>query len=63
VDRQRRCELLFAFEEQEPQFLEELDRVFYERVDALGSVPEEDVTALELAFIRSNRAEQVGAYP
>jgi hypothetical protein len=61
VDRQRRCELLFAFEEREPQFLEALDRLFYERVDALGSVPEEDLTALQLAFMRSHRAERVCA--
>jgi hypothetical protein len=36
VDRQKRCDLLFAFEERDPQFLEELDQIFYKRVDALG---------------------------
>jgi hypothetical protein len=61
VDRQKRCELLFAFEEREPQFLEELSREFYKRVDALGSVPEEDLTALQLAFMQAHRAERVRA--
>ena len=59
VDRQKRCELLFAFEERDPQFLEELDRVFYKRVDALGSIPEEDLTALELAFMRAHSSDPV----
>jgi hypothetical protein len=27
VDRQKRCDLLFAFEERDSQFLEELDQV------------------------------------
>jgi hypothetical protein len=63
VEQQRRCELLFAFEEREPEFLEELDRLFYERVDGLGAVPEEDLTALQLAFLRSHRAERVCAEP
>lgn len=59
VDRQKRCEILFAFEERDPQFLEELDQVFYKRVDALGSVPEEDLTALELAFMRAHGSDPV----
>ena len=59
VDRQKRCELLFAFEEGNPQFLEELDQVFYKRVDALGAVPEEDLTALELAFMRAHSSDPV----
>jgi hypothetical protein len=59
VDRQKRCELLFAFEERDPQFLEELDEIFYKRVDALGSTPEEDLTALELAFMRAHSSESV----
>jgi len=59
VDRQKRCELLFAFEERNPHFLEELDQIFYKRVDALGSVPEEDLTALELAFMRSHSSDPV----
>jgi hypothetical protein len=63
VDRQKRCELLFAFEEREPQFLEELSQEFYKRVDALGSVPEEDLTALQLAFMQAHRGERVRAEP
>jgi hypothetical protein len=61
TDRQKRCELLFAFEEREPRFLEELSQVFYKRVDALGSVPEEDLTVLQLAFMQAHRAERVHA--
>jgi hypothetical protein len=63
VDRQKRYELLFAFEEREPQLLEELSQAFYKRVDALGSVPEEDLTALQLAFMQVNQAERVHADP
>src|SRR5262249_1725655 len=59
VDRQKRCDLLFAFEERDPQFLEEIDQVFYKRVDALGSVPEEDLTALELAYMRAHSSDPV----
>jgi hypothetical protein len=61
VDRRKRCELLFAFEDRDPRFLEELSRVFYQRVDTLGPVPEEDLTALQLEFMRANRAERVRA--
>jgi hypothetical protein len=63
TDRQKRCELLFAFEEREPQFLEGLSQAFYKRVDALGSVPEEDLTALQLAFIQAHRTAQICAEP
>jgi len=63
VDRQKRCELLFAFEEREPQFLDELTDVLYKRVVAIGSVPEEDLAALQLAFMQANRAGQVHAEP
>ena len=59
MDRQKRCDLLFAFEERDPQFLEEMDQAFYKRVDALGSVPEEDLTALELAFMRIHSSDPV----
>jgi hypothetical protein len=59
VDRQKRCELLFAFEERDSQFFGELDQIFCKRVDALGGVPEEDLTALELAFMRTHGSEPV----
>jgi hypothetical protein len=59
VDRQKRCELLFAFEERNPQFLQGLDEVFYARVDALGAMPDEDLTALELAFMRTHHLDPV----
>jgi Domain of unknown function (DUF4375) len=59
VDRQKRCKFLFAFEDRDPQFLEDLDQVFYKRVDALGSAPEEDLTALELAFMRAHSSDPV----
>lgn len=61
VDRQMRCELLFAFEERQPAFFKELDKEFYQRVDALGSVPEEDLTALQRAYMQANAAEPVAA--
>jgi len=60
-DRQKGCELLFAFEADDPRFLEDLTRVFYERVDALGAVPEEDLTALELSFMRAHSSDRVAA--
>ena len=60
-DRQKRCELLFAFEERDPELLEQLSRVYYKRVDAMDSVPEEDLTALQLAFMRAHAAELVEA--
>lgn len=63
ADRQKRCELLFVFENQNPQFLEELSLVFYKRVDALGSVPDEDLTALQLAFMQAHRNDSVLAEP
>ena len=59
VDRAKRCELLFAFEKNNPGFLGALDQIFYQRVDALGAVPEEDLEALELAFIRTHRSDLV----
>jgi len=59
VDRQKRCEVLFAFEERDPQFLEDLTQIFSKRVDAIGSVPEEDLNALELAFMRAHSSESV----
>ena len=53
--------LLFAFEEGNPGFLEDLTQVFYECVDALESIPEEDLTALELAFMRAHSTARVVA--
>jgi hypothetical protein len=61
TDRQKRCALLFAFEEREPQFLDELSQVFYKRVDALGSVPDEDLNALQLEFMRAHKEDRVQA--
>jgi hypothetical protein len=63
ADRQKRCELLFAFEDRNPQFLDELSQEFYMRVDALGSVRDEDLTALQLAFMLAYQAERVLAEP
>ena len=61
VERQKRCELLFAFEERDPRFLDGLTNILYQRVVAIGSVPEENLTALELAFMREHRSENVRA--
>lgn len=63
ADRQQRCEFLFAFEERDPRFLDDLTDVLYKRVVAIGSVPEEDLTALQLAFMQAHRAELVRAEP
>ena len=63
ADREKRCKLLFAFEDRDPQFLEQLSHAFYKRVDALGWVPEEDLTALQLAFMQAHRAQLVLAEP
>ena len=51
-DREERCDLLFAFEKQNPGFLESLDRVYYRDVDALGGTPVEDVNELQVEFLR-----------
>jgi hypothetical protein len=61
ADRHKRCELLFAFEEREPQFLEGLAQVFYEQVDALGLQRRENLTELQLEFMRANSSESVSA--
>ncbi len=61
ADRQQRCELLFAFEERNPEFLEQLSKEFHQRIDALGAIPEEDLRALELEFLRANAADPVAA--
>lgn len=63
ADRQKRCELLFAFEDRNSQLLEELSQAFYMRVDALGTNREEDLAALQLTFMRAHRAERVLAEP
>src|SRR5262245_6091072 len=60
-DRVKRCDLLFAFEARDPRFLEELTQEYYKRVDALGSIPEEDLMALELAFIRTHVFDPIEA--
>src|SRR5262245_17361629 len=59
TDRKLRCELLFAFEERDPVFLEELTEVYYKRVDALGSEPEEDLTQLIIDYLRKHQSDRV----
>lgn len=59
VDRRKRCDILFAFEAREPRFLEELSQTFYKRVYALGSARDEELTELQLAFMKANRAERI----
>jgi hypothetical protein len=59
VDRKLRCELLFAFEKRDPKFLEDLTDVYYKRVDALGSVPEEDMIQLCEDYLRKHQADPV----
>jgi hypothetical protein len=56
-DREERCNVLFAFEKQSPDFLERLDQVYYRDVDALGGTPVEDVNALQVGFLRRHADE------
>jgi hypothetical protein len=58
-DRKLRCELLFAFEERDPKFLEELTDVYYKRVDALRSKPDEDLNQLIVNYLRKHQADRV----
>lgn len=58
-DHVKRRGLLFAFETREPLLLKQLTQEYYKRVDALGAVPEEDLVALKLDFIRANANEPV----
>jgi hypothetical protein len=59
TDRKLRCELLFAFERRDPRFLEDLTDVYYKRVVALGSVPEEDMIQLCEEHLRKHQADRV----
>jgi hypothetical protein len=56
-DREERCQVLFAFEKENPDFLERLDRVYYRDVDALGGTPVEDVNVLQVRFLRLHAEE------
>jgi len=51
--------LLFAFEKRDPRFLEDLTDVYCKRVDALGSVPEEDMIQLCEEYLRKHQADPV----
>jgi len=59
ADHKLRCDLLFAFEKRDPKFLEDLTDVYYKRVDALGSVPEEDMIQLCEEYLRKHQADRV----
>ena len=50
-----------TFGKREKTLLGELDQVFYRRVDSLSKSQDEDLRALELAFIGAHRAENVEA--
>ena len=58
-DRQKRCDLLFAFEKRDPRFLDSLDKVYYQRVASLKSEAEEDLTKLIADHLRKHQAERV----
>ena len=58
-DRVKRCELLFAFEEREPNALERIDRVFY--ADVYAREPKEDLEALLLEYARAHASEPLEA--
>ena len=62
-DRQQRCEILFAFEENDPGALGELDEVFYGNADAPNLPPPDDLADLQLRFIRANADESMLAGP
>ena len=59
VDRWPRVDLLLAFEKRNTTFLDELNQVFDARIDALRGTPDEDVFALELAFMQAHRSDSV----
>jgi len=59
VDWQKRLDLLSEFEEHNVPFLDELNQFFDARIDALGGTPDEDVFALELAFMQAHRSDSV----
>lgn len=59
VDRHRRCGLLFALDGPGQNLLDELSQQFSSRVDAISSEPEEDLNALQLAFMTAHLAEPV----
>lgn len=59
VDREERCEKLFAFEESHPNFFDTIDKVFYERVVPTNSHPEEDLNALQLSFMKAKKLDRV----
>lgn len=58
-DRVKRCELLFAFEEREPDALERIDRVFY--ADVYARAPKEDLERLLLEHARTHASEPLEA--
>jgi len=59
IDRQLRCDLLFAFEKRNPKFLEDLTDEYYNRVVPFRPKTDEDLMALELAFMQQHQAERV----
>jgi hypothetical protein len=61
TDHQERNALLRAFEARQPRFLWELTKDFYKRADVLGSQREEDLNALQVAFMRQHRSQSVQA--
>ncbi len=61
ADRQQRCDLLFAFEERDPQFLQRLSQEYYSRVDTPDGVPEENLTLKQSVFMRANATAPVSA--
>ena len=58
-DRDLRCELLFAFEQEQPKFFDEIDATYYRDVDALGTSPKEDLLGLVVKLMRAHSDESV----
>ncbi len=62
ANQDERIDLLHPFEEQNPDFLEELSQVYYKKVHPIASHVEEDLVALRLAFMQKHRGEPVEAF-
>lgn len=58
-DREERCNVLFSFEERAPDFLAQLDKIYYRDVDALGGGQLEDLNQLLVDFLKRHADEPV----
>lgn len=61
ADRRQRCELLFALHEDAQRQLAQLTNAFFSRVDTVAGASEEDLSALQLAYMDGHRGEPLRA--